>query len=41
MAFILRMWIANRIDAGKVQSYVPKYITQDECDTIIATPQTL
>jgi len=29
-----------RIDAVKVQSYVPRYITQIECDMILATPQT-
>jgi len=37
--FILNMWIMARIDAVKVQSYVPKYITQDECNMILATPQ--
>lgn len=29
-----------KIDAVKVQSYVPKFITQDECNMILATPQT-
>lgn len=38
--FILNMWIMSRISAEKVQSYVPKYITQEECDMILATPQT-
>lgn len=38
--FILNMWIMGKIDAAKVQSYVPKYITQDEADAILATPQT-
>lgn len=38
--FILNMWIMKRIDATKVQSYVPKYITQDEANMILATPQT-
>lgn len=37
--FILNMWIMKRIDSAKVQSYVPKYIKQDECDMILATPQ--
>lgn len=37
--FILNMWIMRRIDAAKVQSYVPRYITQQECDMILATPQ--
>lgn len=37
--FILNMWIMKRIDDTKVKSYVPFYITQDECDMILATPQ--
>ena len=37
--FILSMWIQGRFTAEKVQSYVPKYITQEECDVILATPQ--
>jgi hypothetical protein len=38
--FINNMWIMHRIDTAKVQTYVPKFITQEEADTIIATPQT-
>lgn len=38
--FILNMYVMRKIDAAKVQSYVPKYITQQEADMIIATPQT-
>lgn len=38
--FILNMWVMNKISAEKVQSYVPKYITQQEADAILATPQT-
>lgn len=38
--FILNMWIMAKIDASRVQSYVPRYITQFECDMILATPQT-
>jgi hypothetical protein len=37
--FILNMWVMKKIDAVKVQSYVPKYITQNEADSILATPQ--
>lgn len=36
--FILSMWVQGRCTAEKVQSYVPAYITQEECDTILATP---
>lgn len=37
--FILNMWVMRKIDEVKVQSYVPKYITQVEADAILATPQ--
>jgi hypothetical protein len=37
--FILNMWVNGRITEVKVRSYVPRYITQEECNTIIATPQ--
>jgi hypothetical protein len=37
--FILNMWIMRKLTAQKVQSYVPFYITQEECDMILATPQ--
>lgn len=38
--FILNMWIMKRIDAAKIQIYVTKsYITQDEADMILVTPQ--
>lgn len=37
--FILMMWTMGSYDAAKVQSYVPKYISQTECDAIILVPQ--
>lgn len=38
--FILNMWIMGKINTEKVQSYVAKsYITKDEADMILATPQ--
>lgn len=37
--FILTQWIMRKIDADKVQSYVGKWITQDQADEILATPQ--
>jgi hypothetical protein len=37
--FILNQWILGKIDADKVQSYVPKWITQEQAETILATPQ--
>lgn len=38
--FILNMWIMKKIDGTKVQSYVTKgYISQDEANMILATPQ--
>lgn len=37
--FIKNMWIMEKITATKVQSYVPRYITQEECNMILVTPQ--
>ncbi|AKL95028.1 hypothetical protein CACET_c15790 [Clostridium aceticum] len=37
--FILNMWIMRRIDQVKVLSYVPTFISQEEANMIIATPQ--
>ena len=37
--FILNQWILGKIDADKVRSYAPKWITQEQADTIIETPQ--
>jgi len=37
--FILNMWVMGRINESKVRSYVPKYITEDECNMILVTPQ--
>lgn len=37
--FILQQWVMRKIDATKVNSYVPKWITVEQADTIVATPQ--
>lgn len=37
--FILSMWVRGSLSAEGVQNYVPKFITQVECDLILATPQ--
>jgi hypothetical protein len=37
--FFLNMWIMRRVTAEILQTKVPKYLTQEECDMIIATPQ--
>lgn len=37
--FVLNMWIMQKISAEKVQSYVPKGITQEEANMILVTPQ--
>ena len=37
--FILNMWIMRRMTETKIKSYVPIYISQEECDMILATPQ--
>ena len=33
------MWIMYNADAAYVQSKVPTRITQEQCDTILGTPQ--
>jgi len=37
--FITNQWIMDKIDVTKVRSYVPKWITSEQADVIIATPQ--
>jgi hypothetical protein len=37
--FILNQWVMRKIDNTKVNSYVPKWITTEQAETIIATPQ--
>lgn len=37
--FILNQWILSKIDADKVRSYAPKWITAEQAETILATPQ--
>jgi len=37
--FYLNMWIMGKITEEQLQTKVPKYLTQIECDMIIATPQ--
>lgn len=37
--FILNMWIMGRGRESKVRGYVPMFITKEECDMILATPQ--
>jgi hypothetical protein len=38
--FILNMWVMKRIEETHVQAYVTKgYITQEEAEMILATPQ--
>lgn len=37
--FFLNMWIMRRITEPQLQLRVPKYLTQEEVDMIVATPQ--
>ena len=39
MEFIKNMWIMGKIDEKKVQSYVPRFITQEQADIILAIQQ--
>jgi len=38
-AFIRNMWIMKRNDENRVRSYVPLFISEEECNMILATPQ--
>lgn len=38
-AYILNQWKIGAVDEAWVKGRVPKFITQAECDTILATPQ--
>lgn len=38
--FLLNMWIMAKITEVQVQAGVTKYITQEECNMILLTPQT-
>ena len=37
--FILSMWVAGTIDEEKVRGYAPKFITYEQAELILATPQ--
>ncbi len=37
--FILSMWVAGTIDEDKVRSYCPLFISVEQRDIILATPQ--
>ena len=37
--FLLDMWVTRQITEAKLRSYSPFYLTQEELDTILATPQ--
>lgn len=37
--FIRLQWIMRRVDAEWVQAQVPRWITQDEANSILSTPQ--
>lgn len=37
--FILSMWVAGTINEEKVRAYAPKFITNEQAELILATPQ--
>ena len=37
--FLTLMWVGGRISEAKLQTYVPTFITQEDKDLIVATPQ--
>lgn len=38
-SFLLNMWVMGKVTETKLQTYSPKYISADELDMILATPQ--
>lgn len=37
--FLLNMWIMKKINEDYVRRCVPKFLTEDEANMILATPQ--
>lgn len=37
--FLLNMWVMKKVDEAKLNTYTPKFITEEERDMILATPQ--
>lgn len=37
--FYRNMWIMRRVTEAQLQAKVPRFLTQEECDMIISTPQ--
>ena len=37
--FILSMWVAGKISEAKVRSYSPLFLSAEEVNLILATPQ--
>ncbi|MGG4217603.1 hypothetical protein ABEW32_05135 [Paenibacillus jamilae] len=38
-AFLLNMWMMRKVDEARLSSYTPKFITEDERKSIVASPQ--
>lgn len=38
-AFLSGMWTRRKVTETQIRSYVPKFITAEESDLILATPQ--
>lgn len=37
--FLLNMWMRKKITESQVTSYVPKFITESEAESILVAPQ--
>ena len=37
--YFLNLWIMGRVTEAQILACVPKYLTQEEADMILATPQ--
>lgn len=37
--FLLKMWQIGKLDTAKVRAYAPRYITAEQAEEILRTPQ--
>ena len=38
-AFLIGMWVRRKVTETQIRSYVPKFITNEEAESILSTPQ--
>ncbi|MFJ7855310.1 hypothetical protein ACIQX3_21465 [Peribacillus frigoritolerans] len=38
-AFLIGMWTRRKVTETQIRNYVPRFITEEEAEAILATPQ--